>query len=439
MIKRRMRIALLFLILCFLPAGCGKDEVRRHEDGRIIVTISNLAANSDYEYDVVAKGVTLFNQSNPDYYIEILEKENGQEVSDYAQRERLALSTNAGPDIFSNNTDYMFASDAENGIMEDLMPYIERDLNPDDFLECSLYAYAKDGKVFALEPSFVISTMIGDEAIFGERTGWNMEDAQQIMEANPQIALYMDCYGNEGEFLRSFLFQGDAVYTDYDALREAVYFDKAYHGSLPEDVMAIPGENVMVEQANIYDPLDLVDLEALYEKKIVPIGYVNENKQGNYHEGKALSINASSKQKEGAWEFLKFLLSEEFQRECVTIEISPRKDIFEERLEYYSKPISYNLFLEEIGEEVTVTENHSLNRASNAKHTVVEVECASKEQIDKFRLMVESSRTNCFSKDYKVVDLIREEVDFYFSGERTLDDVMSNIQKRLELYYAEKQ
>lgn len=68
-----------------------------------------------------------------------------------------------------------------------------------------------------------------------------------------------------------------------------------------------------------------------------------------------------------------------------------------------------------------------------------ESECASKEQIDKFRLMVESSRTNCFSKDYKVVDLIREEVDFYFSGERTLDDVMSNIQKRLELYYAEKQ
>ncbi|MGN0386187.1 MAG: hypothetical protein ACI4EX_09915 [Lachnospiraceae bacterium] len=53
----------------------------------------------------------------------------------------------------------------------------------------------------------------------------------------------------------------------------------------PEAVMTIPGDNVMVEQAIINNPLDLVDLEALYEKKIVPSGYVNENKQGNYHEG----------------------------------------------------------------------------------------------------------------------------------------------------------
>ncbi len=407
-----------------------EDNVPRHEDGRALVTISAIGLTQE-----IQEAIVVFNKSNPDYYVEVY----GTDIENYWEREMIELSTGKGPDLFCKTLQDSFVTCAEKGLMVDLMPYIERDLNPEDFLECSLYAYAKDSKVYALEASFSITTLLGDKDILGERTGWTFAEMNALMKAHPALKVFQNHYLGTGEFLRSYLFQGNAGYTDYEILKEVIAFDKTYKGPLPDDVMEIPGETVMVVQAIIDDALDLVDYETLYDKELTTIGYVNAERTGNYHEGFGWSINSASRQKEGAWAFLRFLLSEEYQREYVT-SFSPLKAVFEEQLAYYATPITETLFIEEIGEEVTITREHTLKRATNALYgQSASVDCITEKQLQTIRNLVESSRPNCFSWDENARKIISEEADYYFNGQRDLDAVVSAIENRMNIYLSETQ
>lgn len=403
------------------------EETEKQEGGRAIVTISALAADTQIQNAIVA-----FNQENSDYAVEILEMKSGQSVTEYKDREELALSTQKGPDLFTDNLDVSFASYVEKGIMEDLMPYVERDLHPEDYLECSLYAYAKEGKLYALEPGFVVTTLVGDETLLGQRTGWSFEEMKELMAANPQITLFQNEAMEPGEFLRTYLFQGGSSYTDFSTLREVIDFDKKNTESLPSHMKAIPGENVMVVPLGVDDPLDLVDCEMLYGKKLVPIGYVNKDRRGIYHEGIALSINSASEQKEGAWAFLKFLLSEEYQREYGK-GFSPLKVVFEEKLAYYVEPVVQTVYLEDLEEEIIVTQKHRLPRSG------IEIESLSPEQIEKVRNLVLNSCSNCFQRDETAAGIIWEEAADYYQDRRSLESVMETLQNRMELYCEEAQ
>lgn len=215
---------------------------------------------------------------------------------------------------------------------------------------------------------------------------------------------------------------------------------------MPDDVRAVPGENVMVERAVIDDALDLADYEALYNRELVPIGFVNEEHKGIRHESIGWSINAASKQKEGAWAFLRFLLSEEYQREYGRM-FSPLKEVFEEQLTAYATPNTYSVFIEALREEVTITQKYSLNRTSNAVSNsnygdavgAWEIDCLTEEQLQDIRDLVDRSYVNVFSWDETAYNIITEEVAYYYNGERSLDEVMDYIQNRMDLYMSEKE
>lgn len=430
--KKRGKYFFLCIMLCLFTVGCGgKQEVPRHEDGRAIVYISKWALINP----VIEQGVVEFNKTNPDYYVEVWNKDAEYEQTDW-EREQIALTTGGGPDIVSQSGSLTFVDYVETGGFEDLMPYAERDFAQGELLDCCLYAFFRDGKVYALQPSFMVATVLGAKDVFGERTGWCFADAKQLMEENPQIPLFKNSGGTgKGGIYQSYLLQGGKdVYTDYETLKEVLGFDRKYDGCLQEDEEERIGENVLVIDANLTDPLDYVDWETSTGKELVPIGHFSRTGEGNENVGIALSIISSSGQKEGAWEFIKYLLSYDFQKAYNEYGISPRRDLFEEKLEYYSKPRTYTVCVE--GQEVDVTAKHMLKRSS--RNGVVEVECATPEQIEKFRDMVEHSKTRWELHDYNAVCIIREEADAFFEGQRSLDEVMDSIQNRMELYYAEK-
>lgn len=204
---------LLLAAALTLLTGCAQesDDLPRSEDGRLLVTLSDFSPGME-----IKEAVTAFNQSNPDYYVEILTGEIGQSVTDYWDREMIELSTGKGPDLFSKTLNFYFNTYIEKGIIEDLMPYIERDLNPEDYLESSLYAYAKDGKVYALESGFAITTLIGSKEILGDRTGWTFDEMKEVMDAHPEITVFENHTMDVGEFLRVYLVQGSSIYTDYE-------------------------------------------------------------------------------------------------------------------------------------------------------------------------------------------------------------------------------
>lgn len=412
-----------------------QEDVPRHEDGRALVTLSAFFLTDDMQNAVAA-----FNKTNTEYYVEIQTAEDGTTASEYWDREMIELMAGRGADLFTKNAQFIFTTFIEKGIIEDLTPYIERDIPTEDYLENSLYAYAYDGKVYAIEPSFSISFLAGSRELFGDASGWNLEDASRLMKDHPEL-LAFESYSSPGSFLKDYLAFGNVDYTDYENLRACIEFDKAYSKTLPSDTPAIPGQSVLVTSEDLHNVLGWADCEALYGQELTPIGYVNEQEEGILHSSIAWSINSASKQKEGAWAFLRFLLSEEYQREFRhDYTFSPLKAILEEQLEQYSKPMTNTFYVEELGQEVTITQGYTLSRASGANFpNSVEIECMTPEQLQTVENLIARSKVNCFSWDQTAQQIIMEEAEAYFNDRSTLDEVMKNIQNRIDLYVSEKQ
>lgn len=417
------------------------------EDGRIRVTLSVYSPDEATRQAVIA-----FNETNSDYYVELVfgfDVTDGPSINhisatDYWNQEMLDIFAGKGPDIFTKTLQSSYGEYVEKGVMEDLAPYIKRDLNPDDYLESSLYAYARDGKIYALESGFVLSLSVGNRKLLGDRKGWTFAEMQKIMQDNPQISIYENSSGGVGDFLQKYLTKGNPDYTDFDTLRSCIEFDKNHAKRLIHDEPIKPGENVMVTDVLLSNPLDWADYEALYGDCLTPVGFVDERNTGVFHDGFGWSINAASKQKEGAWAFLKFLLSEEYQRALDTSRFSPLKCLLEEQFDYYSTPLDGGYYDNKL-QEMVYYQGHVLPAASqehmrqNGYWKDIYIECLTPEQIQLVRDLIDRSRPISASIDTTLNNIILEEAGAYFKDSRSLDDVMQNIENRVTLYLEEQE
>lgn len=77
---------------------------------------------------------------------------------------------------------------AEQGILEDLNPYIDAEdtMERGDFAESVLTAFETDGKLPCFSPDFSVDTMIGRSAEVGEEPGWTIEDVLALAETKPE-------------------------------------------------------------------------------------------------------------------------------------------------------------------------------------------------------------------------------------------------------------
>lgn len=135
-------------------------------------------------------------------------------------------------------------------------------------------------------------------------------------------------------------------------------------------------------------------------------------------DGAAFSMNAASKVKEGAWEFLKYLLSEECQSAIEPYGRTPASehayhDGFPVRKE------QYEALLEE------------------AKTPALRSQCMTDEEIAALNEMVFSSEVGIWNFAGTPWQIVNEEVDDYYNGTKGLDQVLEIIENRLTLYLAE--
>ena len=418
------------------------DEIPPREDERTIITLS---AGTTIDPYGISHAVTAFNNTNPDYYVEIITRPDGVSAQDYWARETLEIMAGEGPDIFTKNQQSSFMTYVNKGVIEDLAPYIERDIQIENYLPESLYAYEYNGKVYGIEADFSLSLMVGSKEIFGEASGWTLDDAIELMEQSPRLLAFTN-NSTPGYILKLMLTYGSVSINDYDKIRSCIEFDKMYNKSLPPDTPVIPGQTVLVAQEQIRQPISWADIEALYAQELTPIGYINEQQVGILHASTAWSINAASKNKEGAWEFLKFILSEEYQRkrneDCQYFyDFSPLKELITEQLEFYSKPLQTISYIDpDSGETVTYIRGHFLSRAGASEYSSAkEIEYMSPEQLQMIETLIRRGKVNCFSWDEIAMRIILEEAQVYFNDGCTLDTAMKNIESRIELYISETQ
>jgi ABC-type glycerol-3-phosphate transport system substrate-binding protein len=441
-IRKKITVACIGIAALILLVGCGNKNSTAGEKQTVTLAGINLD-------DHVRTQAEEFNQSQDSYTIEI---------KDYAEYENPTDQLNL--DIISGEVpDLLDVSylDYDRYISKDLLcdlnTFMEQDeeLNRDVFFENVLEAMEEDGKLYYIMPFFTVGGLMG-------RTE-DIENGMSLSELKEQEAKY-------GADARAFYYSNESVlnllmesnYKDFvDWKQGTCSFDSDEFKELLSYAATYPDEQTMYNDdssrtkkmqsheilySNLNGTVDLSELMVYKEimgGSIDFMGYPSAQKSGIMIEQAfssfALSITSGSEVKEGAWEFLKQLMSREYcvdqMEEYFTDGFPLRKDVFEDVVRKYTATEEYT---DEYGHEISPVEGSLWLEGIE-----VETNPLKEEDIADVRKMIERIDHSGANASSPIMDIIEEESMRYFAGERDVDNTAETIQNRVSVYISEQE
>lgn len=400
----------------------------------------------------VRQRVVDFNKSSDAYRIVLTEynKYNTQEdyMAGYTQLNNDIISGNI-PDILVVDNQFPLENYVAKGLIADIGELIEKDeeLSQIGYLQNVFDAFSIDGKLYQVIPYFSVMTMAGKTAHIGDRTTWTMKDMQEVMEGMPEGAVAMSDMNRR--YFMSMMMQYCA--TDFvDISTGKCAFDSQNFIDMLEFAKTLPEE---LDEENYTDAY-WENYEAQYreDRTLLMNVYINEVRSmnsimnGSFGEpvsfvgfptesgkgsvistsGNTFAISAKSKNVDGAWQFVRQYLTEEYQKELQwglpTIE-----SIFDEKAQLaLQKPF----YINENGEKIEYNDTFYMNGES------IELEPMSQEQVDQVVSFIKSvDRRQYFNNS--INDIILEESEAFFTGQKSAQEVAGTIQSRVQIYVSE--
>ena len=336
------------------------------------------------------------------------------------------------------------------GLLVDLYDLIDADpdLNRNDLLESAFRAVEIDGGLYQVFPRFSITTVIGNPAVLGPGMGWNMDEFMQVMRDNPQADMPMGMGGTRASFLSQAMMFSMDEYVDWAT--GVCYFDRGDFAQLLEFAMTFPeefdwdreygemgmdwnepivtGRQIMM-MTGIYDFRSLQMNTMIFGGDIVFKGFPTESRNGNAIQiDGALAITSSSAHMEGAWEFLRIMLSEEWQYENIQWGMPTNRAVFDEMVEEAMKPRTY---IDEHGNEIEISGGMSWNGY------YMEERPMTREEADQLLALIDSVSSVVIQND-ALMTIINEGAEDFFNGRNSAQDAARIIQSRATIYIAEQ-
>lgn len=391
----------------------------------------------------VKKNVIAFNKANDKYRIEVIEY--GAEDWEAGQaRFNSDIVSGAGPDIIdlsmSDNVDMYIAK----GILEDLTPYLEADteIKRENYVEKAFNAYEKDGKLYGIVPAFTIQTVIGKTSDVGSEPGWTIDDVMALMDSKPEGTELFE-YCTKDSILNYCCIASLDNFVDWET--GECKFDDGYFEKVLEFANRFPKESEWNEDDDstptkiqsgrlLLQSFSISEMEyyqmysMMYGEPITFIGYPSNGGSGSYITPTiALGINTKAKQKDGAWEFLRNFLMEDYQ---------------ENNIEWYFPTLQ--TALDAMFEEAMTEDYYELDgeKIKQPKTTwgyddwEAEIYAATKEQVDAVKELIEIT-DGVFNSNQEIANIISEEAAPFFDGQKSAKDVADVVQSRVKIYVNE--
>lgn len=391
-----------------------------------------------------------FNKKNKDYKIEI--KEYFQEY------DKLNADIIAGkaPDIFDLSS-LPVERYVELGLLEDLIPYFEKDteINADDMVDSVSESMKINGRLYYVSPNFTINTIAARTRDIGNRNGWTFREMKVLLEKKGEgVSLFHDEKGlSKGEILGYFM---DIGYMDYinretgkssfnsqefkDILEycnsRGIDKDKEISDAESDEIFYSIPSRIRAGEVLLYVDNELTAEQiqvdrCLFGEDITYIGYPNEEKQGSYFMfSNQIGISAKSEVKEKAWEFVRTFMTREYQGKHLTVDVLPtRQDCFDMKIQ---EQMATEPYTDEFGNEI-----EPLNHSWYWGEVELQYKPVTQEDVGIFVDLINNTK-KVKSTDYEIEDIIFEEAQVYFEGDRKLDETVEIIQKRVETYINEQ-
>lgn len=355
------------------------------------------------------------------------------------------------------------------GMIADVGKLIEADteLSGTDFMTNVFDAYSVDGRLMYVVPSFTLFTMAARASHVGDGSGWSMERMREVLGGMGSHAQLLDGL-DRNTFMEKLLEYRGNEFVDLKTGKCA--FDSPefieimkFTYSLPEErhYAVESGEDAyelqylknmtLLKELHVWTFIRNVDERLFYQLNGYLGGdYTFVGFPGSFGEtaesgtdaagmdtacsgafirgGNLMVLSALSEDLEGAWDFARYYLTEEYQRSLES-SLPVNKRIFEE---WALEETRRSYVTDENGEK----EEYDLTLYQGGK--LVAVPPLSKEQVDELIAYVESVTTVPF-EDEHVLNIINEELGSYFSGQKKAEDVAAVIQSRVQVYVLENQ
>lgn len=412
------------------------------------ISIALLSQNTD-----INSYISSFNQQSDEYYVEVIDyyTQTGS-VDTAVNLLNTQLISGGGTDIiqFSGVSAKQYG---QRGFLLNLYDFMDsdEDIAKGDFL--CLGCFETDGKLCAISPGFFINTFLGLKSVFGEKTGWTFDEYFD-MEKNLSDGNVMIYNSNKEEFLRSCLmnYMDSAIdwgngTCDFDnpdfvailkatnAVKEADETDDLNNLGISNESLIASGENkiMYLRLTGIYE---LASREKAVGQELCFIGWPTADGScgSSMSPMPRLGINANSKNAEGAWEFIKYVISDsELQEEISATAFPIYKKTLDQQIEVLLHP-----FAEFKDAEIIIDDNGGFY-ADGVYYDIPydTTPLIDEKQVGKITSLL-NSVTKTSESDQSVYDIVYEECQRLFAGNITAGETAKNIQSRVTLYVAEQ-
>lgn len=396
-----------------------------------------------------------FNRTNENYRITLVDYSAYNTTDDYTLGSKqldMDVVSGSGPDLIdlsSGNVDKYL----NKGVLANLSDLLKKDetISQEDLIAGPLQGYTKDDKLYGLPYSFGLQTLYGSAKLFGDKTGWTPQEMNEIFSGLDEDVQIL-AYTTRSSFLSMMLYNNLSSFVDYG--KATCSFDSEEFKSLLQATAYLPADpdengdgmteaiaysdgdemqqlqqgDTLLSTGYISSSYDIRNFLGLYVKEngIIRVGYPVESGNGAllsvYN---ALAISNKCKEKDGAWEFIKSLLTDDFQKNQWNLPITV--SAFDAMLETLKEREYYM----EGDEKVYVDSTYYIGDTEYTLDPITD------EQAQEFKDYVNGASRVSTSYDEDLMNIITEEAAAFFAGDKTVDEVADLIQNKASIYLGE--
>ncbi len=429
-----------------------------HVDPEDVPERTDLTLAMYYTDSSVLRKVIEFNKSSDTYKINVIYYSSYATDEDYlagVTKFNNEIVTGNIPDIIYDAGYFDMDSYASMGILKDFYELIEADeeLNLEDYCENVLSAYEYDGGLYQLVTAFRISTMMGKTSIFGEES-LTWERLYEIMEEYPDANVFEDYYDRATvlSLAMSYCYEefvdeeaGTCDFTS-DEFKNLLAFiaqfpDEIDYDALYTDDYWADYDERYITDRNLLCSISISSLQYLksnyystFFEDAAPVGFPNSSGiTGIIYADSSFAICSTSDNVDGAWEFVRSFITEDAQM--------PEEDGYYYRIpilkaaveELVERMTERSYYLDDDGERVYYDNTTWIDGVE------IVIDPATEEEAQKWLDYIYSVNTKASSASEDVTNIIFEEAEAYFNGQKTVDEVCEIIQSRMSLVISENQ
>jgi len=416
MLKKRKKIIIMTVLLSVLVStACGREKGETADGTKATLVYGTMHLDQE-----MSTWIAEYNLTHEDCRVEV--REYGQEgFEEGLMRLNAEIVQGNGPDLL-DLSDIDVAPYISLGALTDLYPMMAADaeLQPETFVPGILKLYEENGHLYGIAPGYRLETIMGKSALLGDPSEWTVEKMNDVIDNLPEGSCFINNLGALG-FLRIVLQRGMDEYVDWEAascsfdsnqFRELLQL-AAVMDTFPvfeDDEQAIAEGKLPANRLYVSDVEEYAASSRLFQgEPVVCVGYPSPEGGGALVTPYLPVGICRGENQDAAWEFVKSLLSEEFQEEHIRFNFPLRQDSLQK------------LFEESMTRS---TENEPADEA------------ISQEDCDGLHEVIYSAN-NSRIFDANIWDIVSEEAEAYFAGEKTLEQVVQIIQNRAEIYIRE--